>query len=147
MTFLLSTFQVWASIVYVLYVLFLDLPNLTTFIIDPSENIHLSLLRFVNVKNLGPIQRVPGEVMPNLDFPALVNFLYTKDGISNAMNNQAHAERQIHNQRPDREFYTDFVYEGHVCHQIQVFDRSSLQQASDYFIQSTSNGISIGLNN
>ena len=108
-------------------ILFLDLPNLTTFIIDPSNNIHLSLLRFVNVRKLGCIQRAAGQEMTNLDFPALVNFLYNKDGISAQMYEQARAPRVIQNQHPDPEFYENLTYEGHVCHQIQVFDRESLE--------------------
>ena len=147
MTLFLSTFLVSYHIIIKLSPLSLDLPNLTTFIIDPSQNIHLSLLRFVNVKKLGPIQRVPGEVMPNLDFPALVNFLYTRDSLSKEMFDQAHAVRQIQNTRPDAEFYNDLVYEGHVCHEIQVFDQVSLQRASDFYIQSINNGRGIELRN
>lgn len=98
----------------------LALPSLRTFVIDPSENIQLSLLRIVDAPFLNPICREEGQNhMSSLDFPALVNFLYNKNGISNGLLLQAYQHRQIIEAHPDPDYYVDNIYEGHVCHQVE----------------------------
>ena len=114
----------------------LALPSLKTLIIDPSEHIHLSLLRITNSPNLQPILREDNQdPMPSLDFPALVNFIYNKNGIGNALHTQAHAHRTIVNDRPDPEFYVDHVYEGHICHELELMDEKRIQDATNFLLQ------------